>query len=514
MTKLNVGLRKNLCFLAVADELDKAGLKYKPFFGGKHPTLLIDVNGHVERYVIPGTSSDFRSHKNARALIRRKIKSWTRVQPRVSVDSDASVVQMSSAGMSLAEPACETSVLDSLLSSGSIRREGDLLCLTDLWKQAGAINGQQAHRWIAHTRKDPDAFVSKRGRIGGTYGTARDAEEYLAWLTDGARHNAMRDDKPADEPCVDERGTKYAIRRVEFRGASIETFDVVGVPHVALKPIVEGMGLDWKSQYARVKRDAVLSEGMVVTTIPSHGGPQETVAIQLKLLNGFLFGIDDSRVAKNLREGVIAYKRECYDALAAYWLEGAAFNPRYDHSTLSDEMVNGFGLVIDELSRAVSVVEGVAPAVLGYEKRNVVSRLDKMQSFQEERAVSARSRDKLLLDKMAELASDIRGLVEAIGSRPTVPPPCSTMADIYRITKIPDVHRSRRMSSLLSTSVRLWCSRNGCLFRPINLGGGIIYEYQTSAIPQWWEEEGRDLYEREAEVNKAPLLHLIEGGVS
>lgn len=67
-------------------------------------------------------------------------------------------------------------------------------------------------------------------------------------------------------------------------------------PRVALKPIVEGMGLAWNAQLERVKRDGVLSEGMVVIPIPSAGGSQDATVIPLSRLNGFLFGIDENRV--------------------------------------------------------------------------------------------------------------------------------------------------------------------------------------------------------------------------
>jgi hypothetical protein len=115
-----------------------------------------------------------------------------------------------------------------------------------------------------------------------------------------------------------------AVQVIHFNGAAIETMEVNGEPHVALKPIVEGMGLAWNAQLERVKRDPVLSEGMRVTRIPSSGGAQQAAMIPLKMLNGFLFGIDSGRVKPAVRDGVIAYQRECYDALSAYWMTGAA----------------------------------------------------------------------------------------------------------------------------------------------------------------------------------------------
>ncbi|MBZ9939161.1 phage antirepressor N-terminal domain-containing protein [Mesorhizobium sp. BR1-1-16] len=140
-----------------------------------------------------------------------------------------------------------------------------------------------------------------------------------------------------------------AVRVVEFRGVKIDTVDVEGQPHVALRPIVEGMGLDWSAQWRRVERDAVLSEGVAMTAMPSRGGAQQAAVIPLKMLNGFLFGIDAGRVRPEIRETVIAYQRECYDALAAYWSDG--FAARGAHGTIE----------FDERSKAIlgGILKGV-----------------------------------------------------------------------------------------------------------------------------------------------------------
>lgn len=114
------------------------------------------------------------------------------------------------------------------------------------------------------------------------------------------------------------------VKAITFRGVEIDTVMHDGEPHVALKPIVEGMGLDWNGQYQRAMRDSVLSTCMCVTHMQVGGQRRDVALLPLKILNGFLFGIDDSRVRSELRDGVIAYKRECYDALAKYWLHGSA----------------------------------------------------------------------------------------------------------------------------------------------------------------------------------------------
>jgi len=55
---------------------------------------------------------------------------------------------------------------------------------------------------------------------------------------------------------------------------------------------------------------------------------REMVFLPLGLLNGWLFGIDSSRVKPGIRAAIERYQRECYDVLYRYWHEGEAQNPR------------------------------------------------------------------------------------------------------------------------------------------------------------------------------------------
>ncbi len=110
------------------------------------------------------------------------------------------------------------------------------------------------------------------------------------------------------------------IMTVNFRGAELYGFQLGGIVYVALRPIVEAMGLGWSSQLKRVRRDPVLSKGVVMMTIPfNRGGPQEYVCLRLDLVHGWLFRIDSLRVRTDLQETVQNYQRECYDVLAQHF---------------------------------------------------------------------------------------------------------------------------------------------------------------------------------------------------
>lgn len=109
--------------------------------------------------------------------------------------------------------------------------------------------------------------------------------------------------------------TMQKVIPVDFRGDVIWAVDDDGAVFIAVKPIAERLGLSWGAQYRRLQRDAVLSKGISIMAIPSPGGAQDTVCLPLDFIPGFLFGLDERRVKPELREKVVAYKRECHRVL-------------------------------------------------------------------------------------------------------------------------------------------------------------------------------------------------------
>ena len=58
------------------------------------------------------------------------------------------------------------------------------------------------------------------------------------------------------------------IITVNFRGDTLYGFERDDGVFVALKPVVEAMGMDWSAQFRRVKRDPILSEGIAIMATP------------------------------------------------------------------------------------------------------------------------------------------------------------------------------------------------------------------------------------------------------
>lgn len=118
------------------------------------------------------------------------------------------------------------------------------------------------------------------------------------------------------------------LKTIDFHNQQLLTFEKDGVFYTAMKPICENIGLDWTAQRQRINRDEVLSQGTVMITTPTKGGEQEMLCLPIQYLNGWLFGVDVSRVKAEIKDKIIMYKKECYQVLHDYWNKGVAINPR------------------------------------------------------------------------------------------------------------------------------------------------------------------------------------------
>ena len=129
---------------------------------------------------------------------------------------------------------------------------------------------------------------------------------------------------------------------VQFHSQELLATLVDGVPYVAVKPICENLGIDWDSQNKRIKRHPVLSKGTVIMTAPSNGGMQEMVMLPIKLLHGWLFGIDSNRVSADVQDLIVQYQEECFDVLANHFMGGGIKKPLPEYTNEMAEMFELF----------------------------------------------------------------------------------------------------------------------------------------------------------------------------
>lgn len=111
---------------------------------------------------------------------------------------------------------------------------------------------------------------------------------------------------------------------VPFHGHELITVKDGGIIRVAMKPICEALGLQWEAQYKRIQRNPVLQTCMVMMTmqLPGDNQRREIVTLPIHMLNGWLFGIEVSRVKEHLRPMLMDYQSECFMVLDGYFRRG------------------------------------------------------------------------------------------------------------------------------------------------------------------------------------------------
>ncbi|GAB7400699.1 phage antirepressor Ant [Enterobacter asburiae] len=111
---------------------------------------------------------------------------------------------------------------------------------------------------------------------------------------------------------------------VPFNGQQIITAMAAGVAYVAMKPIVENLGLDWPSQHRKLMNSGGKFNHCHMTMVALDKKLRDVLCIPLKKLNGWLFSINPARVRDDIRDRLVRYQEECFTALHDYWTKGAA----------------------------------------------------------------------------------------------------------------------------------------------------------------------------------------------
>ena len=110
--------------------------------------------------------------------------------------------------------------------------------------------------------------------------------------------------------------TDLIIKKVEFNGASLIGIYKEGKIYTPLRKICEFLGIDFNGQYQRIKRDETLLKGVCKIHIPSEGGLQNTLTLEISFLPLWLTGIKAQQCREEVRKNLTKFKLEAKDILA------------------------------------------------------------------------------------------------------------------------------------------------------------------------------------------------------
>lgn len=122
--------------------------------------------------------------------------------------------------------------------------------------------------------------------------------------------------------------TAVSTINVPFHGAELYVVNHNGEPYTPMKPIVEGMGMDWASQFTKIKQRFKTSIVKITMQLPGDEQCREIICLALRKLAGWLQTISPNKVRPEIRDRVIQYQEECDDVLYEYWTKGHVVNPR------------------------------------------------------------------------------------------------------------------------------------------------------------------------------------------
>lgn len=89
---------------------------------------------------------------------------------------------------------------------------------------------------------------------------------------------------------------------------------------VPIKPVCEHLGIDFKGQRLKLRGHPVFCKGVVISPLPSEGGVQDTICIELRYFQGWLVTINPDKVAARVRDVLIAFQEQAFTLLYEAWL--------------------------------------------------------------------------------------------------------------------------------------------------------------------------------------------------
>lgn len=106
---------------------------------------------------------------------------------------------------------------------------------------------------------------------------------------------------------------------VFFHNANLSIVEHNGQPYTPLRQIVQGMGLDWASQFTKIKQKFATCVVEITMQILGDDQSRSHTCIPVRKLPAWLYSVNPNKVKPELRDTVIKYQEECDDVLWNHW---------------------------------------------------------------------------------------------------------------------------------------------------------------------------------------------------
>ena len=240
-----------------------------------------------------------------------------------------------------------------------------------------------------------------------------------------------------------------ALVPMDFHGDQILTFQASGEPYVAMRRIVENLGMSWGTQRGKLERADRKFNCVAMNTVGEDGKIRAMVSMPVQKLPLWLASINPARIKNpGKRAKIELYQERSAQALHDYWTRGVA---------IRDDMA---GLVTDIDPRVMRAFGGVMKGVMLKALREIVPTL------------------------VAE---------EVTSSRYGITRDCLTAGQVLDMAKVPQKGR-RGLVNKAAASLRRFCEAQGEVPRQAFIGNSAkAYVYPVSMAEAWLAEHGRKM---------------------
>lgn len=299
------------------------------------------------------------------------------------------------------------------------------------------------------------------------------------------------------------------LTTIEFHGSTL-TAIVGSTPYatlVGVKPIIEGMGLNWPSQSKRIRRHPVLESCVVIMAIQLPGDMQvrEHVFLPLGLLNLWLATIQPGKITDGgTGDAIVEYQMLCAKKLYKAWF------PQVNQ--VADELSPKLLPILEE------VVKGIKEAFAEFD-----ARIMRMPA-----ATEARTSQHLAvvqegtIRNMAEVKSRLALHTDEAMAKASHGTDAShglhhyrTMVSILSSLGVTAEMKRRALAWRCAVRIRSWCDKanrkDGYRYVAIDEETGY-YCYHDDAVRDWMEFEGAKIIKTHLGALKGKeVLRLIPG---
>lgn len=232
---------------------------------------------------------------------------------------------------------------------------------------------------------------------------------------------------------------------IDFHGDQIVTFQHEGAPHVAVRRLVENLGLSWGGQSEKLVAAGAKFSCSVIRTTGADGKAYDMLAMPVAKLPLWLASINPNKIPNLVKRAKIElYQAESAIALHDYWTKGVAVRSDMDG-------------VITSLDP--SVMKAIGGMVKGIVGKAIQELLPQMV----EREV------------LANHASVARGM---------------TAGEVLDEAGVRNRKGCRGMPRRVSDALRRYAAQNGIVVTLASLGSSTAYIFDPSLVRDWLRNGG------------------------